>query len=195
MLEHGGRLREAARKFGIPVEEWVDLSTGINSCGWSVPSIPPSVWRRLPEVNDGLESAAKNYYRAEHILPVAGSQAAIQALPRLRRKSRVGLLAITYNEHSHAWQKAGHDVGYLSESDLSAGLPDVDVLVLCNPNNPTGFRLPPETLCQWSQLLASRGGWLVVDEAFVDCTPEISVTKKTGLFGLIVLRSLGKFFG
>ena len=30
MLEHGGRLREAARRFKRPVEQWLDLSTGIS---------------------------------------------------------------------------------------------------------------------------------------------------------------------
>ena len=30
MLKHGGRLREAAARYGIPIEAWLDLSTGIN---------------------------------------------------------------------------------------------------------------------------------------------------------------------
>jgi cobalamin biosynthetic protein CobC len=46
--------------------------------------------------------------------------------------------------------------------------------------------------------LHKRGGWLIVDEAFVDATPELSVTPLAGTPeapNLIVLRSLGKFFG
>ncbi|EQD66442.1 threonine-phosphate decarboxylase, partial [mine drainage metagenome] len=31
MLEHGGRLRLAAQRYGIALEEWLDLSTGIES--------------------------------------------------------------------------------------------------------------------------------------------------------------------
>ncbi|WP_257013948.1 hypothetical protein, partial [Pseudomonas aeruginosa] len=27
MLEHGGRLREAARRYDIPLADWLDLST------------------------------------------------------------------------------------------------------------------------------------------------------------------------
>ncbi len=34
MLEHGGRLRQAARQHGIALPEWLDLSTGINPDTW-----------------------------------------------------------------------------------------------------------------------------------------------------------------
>ena len=53
-------------------------------------------WTRLPESDDGLEAAACLYYGAERVLPLAGSQAAIQALPRLRRGGRVGVLSPCY---------------------------------------------------------------------------------------------------
>ncbi|WP_309461085.1 bifunctional adenosylcobinamide kinase/adenosylcobinamide-phosphate guanylyltransferase, partial [Xanthomonas oryzae] len=39
-------------------------------------------------------------------LPVAGSQAAIQALPLLRALGRVGVLTPGYAEHAQAWQRA-----------------------------------------------------------------------------------------
>jgi cobalamin biosynthetic protein CobC len=74
-------------------------------------------------------------------------------------------------------------------------LPGIDVLLLVNPNNPTGESFSPEQLLAWHAALASRGGWLVVDEAFMDATPEQSVAQYSGAPGLIVLRSLGKFFG
>ncbi|MFP4611524.1 MAG: aminotransferase class I/II-fold pyridoxal phosphate-dependent enzyme, partial [Thiohalophilus sp.] len=47
----------------------------------------------------------------------------------------------------------------------------------------------------WHRRLAERGGWLVVDEAFIDCTPELSLAAHSHKPGLIVLRSIGKFFG
>lgn len=49
-------------------------------------------------------------------------------------------------------------------------------------------------LC-WHQRLQKRGGWLVVDEAFMDATPAFSLCPHAGQPGLIVLRSLGKSFG
>ncbi len=58
MLEHGGRLRAAADRYGIPVGDWLDLSTGINPQGYAPPPIPPDAWLKLPQENDGLEAAA-----------------------------------------------------------------------------------------------------------------------------------------
>jgi cobalamin biosynthetic protein CobC len=71
----------------------------------------------------------------------------------------------------------------------------VDVLVVIHPNNPTGDRFPPATLLDWHAGLATRKGWLVVDEAFIDPTPADSLGAYCARPGLIVLRSLGKFFG
>jgi cobalamin biosynthetic protein CobC len=53
---------------------------------------------------------------------------------------------------------------------------------------------PLERLLAWHDSLASRRGWLLVDEAFMDATPEQSLLPHARP-GLIVLRSLGKFFG
>jgi cobalamin biosynthetic protein CobC len=74
-------------------------------------------------------------------------------------------------------------------------LDELDVLLLCHPNNPTGTTFSREQLQDWRARLASRGGWLVLDEAFMDATPEHSLLGDVGLPGLIVLRSVGKFFG
>ena len=195
MLEHGGALRAAAARHGIPFDDWLDLSTGINPQGWPVPATPALVWQRLPETDDGLETAAADYYGCPNLLPVAGSQAAIQALPLLCPPGRVGVLVPSYAEHAYAWERAGHQVDRLDAGALDAGVERLDVLVLVNPNNPTGLRFEPATLLDWRARLAARGGWLVVDEAFIDATPAESLAVHTSLPGLIVLRSLGKFFG
>lgn len=195
MLEHGGRLQRAAREYGIPLAQWLDLSTGISPFGWKVPPIPPSVWQRLPEDDDGLAEAARACYKAPHALPVAGSQAAIQALPLLRGISRVGVISPGYAEHAHAWQQAGHRVECLPADTLLESVGQWDVLVLIHPNNPGGERFDMHALLRLHAGLAARGGWLVVDEAFMDATPQDSLCPYTGRQGLIVLRSVGKFFG
>jgi len=43
--------------------------------------------------------------------------------------------------------------------------------------------------------LRERGGWLVVDEAFADIEPEISVAGLCADLSVVVLRSFGKFYG
>ncbi|MDD0975841.1 threonine-phosphate decarboxylase CobD [Pseudomonas fontis] len=195
MLEHGGRLQRAIREYAIAQDDWVDLSSGIAPWPFAIPEIPIRAWARLPETDDGLEQAAAEFYGVSQLLPVAGSQAAIQALPRLRRSGKVGVLSPCYAEHAEGWRRAGHRVRELSEDQVEFYLDSLDVLVVVNPNNPTGHKLAPERLLEWHAKLAQRGGWLLVDEAFMDNTPGQSIAAQTWRSGLIVLRSFGKFFG
>ncbi len=196
MPEHGGRLRLAAAAYGIPLPDWLDLSTGINPHPWPVPALPAEAWRRLPEDDDGLEAAAADYYGNPGLLPVAGSQAAIQALPGLFPRGRVACAVPLYAEHEYAWRRGGHAVEPLAETFGGAGR--ASYVLLCNPNNPTARFHAPETALETACALKKRNGWLILDEAFIDVTPECSLTPLAGspaAPNLIVLRSPGKFFG
>ena len=200
MLEHGGWLRQAAADSDIPLEQWLDLSTGINPCSWQPREpIPVSCWQRLPEVDDGLEQAARDYYGCASLLPVAGSQMAIQALPQLKRLGTVAMARLAYAEHAHHWLNHNHNVVLIDEDyfeeSINQLLPQLDVLLLINPTNPSGRRFTVEQLLAWHQQLATRGGWLLVDEAFIDITPDQSLAAYCDRPGLIILRSVGKFFG
>ncbi|MDR2838050.1 MAG: threonine-phosphate decarboxylase CobD [Azonexus sp.] len=199
MLEHGGGQREAAARYQIPLADWLDLSTGINPQGWPVPPLPPAVWQRLPENGDGLEDAAAAYYGNSSLLPTAGSQAAIQMLPTLLPRATVACVSPLYSEHPEAWRRAGHKTRFFSSGALPRALAAMTPYVLlCNPNNPDARQHERETLLAAAGQLRQRGGWLIVDEAFVDPTPELSVTALAGTTAapnLIALRSLGKFFG
>ena len=182
MLEHGGRLRAAAERWKIPRANWLDLSTGIAPWPYPLPPVPAEVWQRLPEAEDGLEAAARGYYGTPHLLPLPGSQAAIQALPRLFSAGRVAMPAPLYSEHRAAWQAAGHAVvGWGNPSDYA---------VVCNPANPTGLRYSPDELLA----RARNVRLLVIDEAFLDAETGESMID-CAADNVVVLRSLGKFFG
>ncbi|MFM0209710.1 threonine-phosphate decarboxylase CobD [Paraburkholderia sediminicola] len=194
---HGGNLHEAAERYGIPYAQWLDLSTGINPHGYPVPPVPAEAWRRLPDDGDGFAACAARYYGAPdaaHVLPVAGSQAAIRALPALLPRARVGIAPLTYSEYVPAFERAAHEIVPLDVSwDI---LPDaLTHVVVVNPNNPTAEHLSAGKLLHWHAQLTSRGGTLLVDEAFADTMPSASLAASTHLDGLIVLRSPGKFFG
>lgn len=118
MLEHGGRLRKAAQQYGIAESDWLDLSSGLAPWPFPVPDIPLRAWARLPETDDGLEQAACDYYGASQVLPVAGSQMAIQLLPRLRRAGKVGVLSPCYAEHAEAWRRSGYIVREVMEQEV-----------------------------------------------------------------------------
>lgn len=194
---HGGNLHEAAKRYGIPYAQWLDLSTGINPHGYPVPPVPADAWRRLPDDGDGFAACAARYYGAPdavHVLPVAGSQAAIRALPSLLPRARVGIAPLTYSEYAPAFERAGHEVLPLDVSWDT--LPDTLAhVVVANPNNPTAEHLNANKLLHWHAQLAARGGTLLIDEAFADTMPSASLAASTHRDGLIVLRSPGKFFG
>lgn len=195
MLEHGGRLRQAAATYGIALEHWLDLSTGINPHPYPVPPIPPAVWQRLPEDDDDLLVAATAYFGTDQLLAVAGSQPAIQLLPELIPGQRVSMPAPTYAEHPHAWRgRVVHTTGDRADQ-IEAVIDHTDVLLLVHPNNPTGACYERAQLLDWHRRLAQRGGWLVIDEAFIDAAPGASLAAAAGVPGLVVLRSIGKFFG
>ena len=193
---HGGDLRAASARFGHALDGWLDLSTGINPHPYPFSTPAMADWHRLPEAEDGLEAAARRYYGTEDLLPLAGTQMAIKLLPRLRRPGRVLLAAPSYAEHAHAWAEAGHRVHSRPAQRIDdAAVAQADVVVLVHPNNPDGYRYALPRLERWRAQLAQRGGWLVVDEAFMDATPEQSMLRPWMPPALIVLRSFGKFFG
>jgi len=195
MLEHGGQIHAAALRYGIPAAEWLDLSTGINPIAFVLPLIPLAAWQRLPQEQDRLPDAAACYYGTTNLLPLAGSQAAIQLLPQLRSRCRVGVLQPAYAEHAHAWRSAGHEVTDLAEHEIATQIDHLDVLVLIQPNNPSGALFTHAQLHEWHASLAARMGWLIIDEAFIESSAQTSFAQKDMPPGLIILRSLGKFFG
>jgi cobalamin biosynthetic protein CobC len=198
-LLHGGNLAAASQQYGHPPEAWLDLSTGIAPWAYPVPALPPEAWQRLPGEHGALVALACQVYGAPRLLPVAGSVAAIRALPQVLQRwhprARVIVAPLSFNEHAAAWSRAGHAVRAVPWDDFDAAIDECDVAIVCHPNNPTGDDIAPTQLLAWRARLAARGGWLIVDEAFRDTRPELSVIGSAGESGLVVLRSLGKFYG
>lgn len=210
LLHHGGRLQIAIKQFGGSQQDWLDLSTGVSPWHYPIPEIPQSCWNRLPEEDDGLIPAADSYYGGKNALPVAGSQAAIQCLPKVLayRRGGAGLVLLPkvgYKEHERAWRAQGWEVEYYGLVDednipVNAYYPQpeqlnrCDALVVINPNNPAAHLIPRSLLISWLQQLSLRGASLIIDEAFMDMTPEHSILPCSNV-NLIVLRSIGKFFG
>jgi len=194
---HGGDISAANARFGVPKEGWLDLSTGINPFAYPDVTQRAEAVRRLPTAGDAavFEGAARAYYSVPAgaaLVAVPGTQAALQILPLLRPKCAVAILGPTYSEHGKTWRMAGHDV---QEVNSFEALGDGDVSVLVNPNNPDGMRYDPRLVLELAEHVGARGGWLIVDEAFVDTEEGLSGAPQAGRDGLIFLRSMGKFFG
>jgi cobalamin biosynthetic protein CobC len=136
---------------------------------------------------------------------VAGSAASANATPGVSgwAPGAGGLAAAivagpTYGSHVDGWAKAGVPARIVADADLDAAVGDRTAVIVVNPNNPDGRLVSRDRLRQLHDAVASRGGVLVVDEAFAEVTPEASVADLAGTSDaerLVVLRSFGKFYG
>jgi cobalamin biosynthesis protein CobC len=189
--DHGGNLDAAVARFGGQVQDWIDLSTGINRLPYPMGDIPAQIWQRLPTQADmaGVLAAAGQFYGAHApSMLCAGAQAAIQMIPQLRPRGRAAVIAPSYNEHGAAFRSAGWDVTEVADLD---GLRGADIAVIVNPNNPDGRLFCPADL----RALAQHVGLLIVDESFGDLTPDYSMLPSLDAGNILVLRSFGKFWG
>ncbi|MFL0802657.1 MAG: aminotransferase class I/II-fold pyridoxal phosphate-dependent enzyme [Agarilytica sp.] len=198
---HGGDLDWASKVFGRKKDDWVDVSTGVSPWSWPVPDIPKSVWQSLPASCERLVVAASHYYGcAQHRLtPIPGSQYAISRVPMFVPKGHVALPLVGYQEHRLAWEKHGHCVETYNDMDSLEALVEqgsVEYAVIINPNNPSGERAAVEVIAHIAKNLAAQhpDSLLMVDEAFMDTAPDQSCIS-LGAANILVLRSIGKFFG
>jgi cobalamin biosynthetic protein CobC len=211
-IAHGGGITAAAAAFGGRQEDWLDLSTGINPCPVALPDIPARAWHRLPDRHlvDEARRAARDHYGSGEILPlpVPGTQSVIQLLPRLIEDDRIAVtdnkvavtdkriavVSPTYGEYARAFASAGFAVDAVD--DLAAIGSEHRLTVVVNPNNPDGRVWPTDTLIAAHDRMKAAGGLLVVDEAFGDTDPALSLAScAPQLSNLIIFRSFGKFFG
>lgn len=190
---HGGQLAQACARFGGAPEDWLDLSTGINPNGWTPPADLTVEWQRLPEPDAlaALEAAAARHFGCDEAICVAvpGSEMALRLLAQL-----IGLRGLhrapCYGTYRAAFSRSENLTQLATLPARSTAL------VVGNPNNPDGTVQSRTSLLAMLDHQERHGSWLIVDEAFADCDPTLSVADAVQEGRrLIVLRSLGKFFG
>jgi len=190
---HGGDLTAATKTFGIPEDQWIDLSTGINSESYPNIHLDKKVIRTLPTIDDMtiLLNGARKFYRANkdcEIIAGPGTQSILQILPLLFPSQKVAILSPTYSEHQYTWEQAGNKVMCINTLN---SIPRDVIAVVVNPNNPDGKKYQVEDILKLSEKLIL----LIVDEAFCDNSPDLSTIPHLAGHNILVLRSLGKFFG
>lgn len=211
---HGGDIWTASVTAGLNAEEILDFSANINPLG------PPAglfdfLTQKLPEILRypdpecrGLQAAIRRRYNpAGDILAGNGAGELIYLLPRLIAPAPVMLTAPTFTLYEKAALAAGCAVSYYMSDYLDFSL-DMDgfcreissvkpgLVILCNPNNPTGTLLSREEVLAAADACIKVGSLLAVDEAFLEFYPghdEISMLKVQNK-GVVILRSMTKMF-
>lgn len=147
---------------------------------------------------------------AEQILCGAGAADLIFRLVLAVRPKTALVTAPTFAEYEQALALAGCEVEHLTLREqtgfvpgqdlLDAVRPGIDIVFLCEPNNPTGRTSPKALLQQVLARCAGCGALLVVDECFNEFLPDPAghtllgeLSGKTGKH-LAILRAFTKSF-
>ncbi len=220
---HGAHRDEAARDLGVSSDGFLDLSANINPLGPPEAALAAASralhedTERYPDLQyPELRAALAGYLGVspEVVLPTNGGAEALFLAARVAaegfirnvRKKAV-ILEPTFSEYAAAAHAAGFEVVRVvarrAASDFRLDLAaldealanrrDVGLVFLCNPNNPTGDATPREDVLSLADWVRGAGAALVVDEAFADFAPPLSVAGKVGR-DLFVARSFTKFF-
>jgi len=184
---HGGGLEAARRHYGG--SDWIDLSTGINPHPWSGTDALAIDWQRLPERHalTELEAVAAGLFGLDprHVCAAPGTEIGLRLVGGLIGGT-ARYVAPTYRTHGEMIASATP----VALDEAGSG-----TLILANPNNPDGRALSPARLLE---LLDARAddGWLLLDEAFADVDPALSLAPAIDdTRRLVIFRSFGKFFG
>ncbi len=210
---HGGQLRPIAERFGIPMENLLDFSANINPEG-----PPPCVLAALraaiedpttltdyPDLQQTTLKQAIAQYAGVHPTNIVAANGFVPLLEAVLRTLpiRSCLLPVpAFNEYRKALARAGVDVvpHPLSQHrdfcyDLSDAAP-TDAMLLANPQNPTGVLHDLASIQALVEEAATQQRIVLLDEAFIDYTPEESLTPLVDRYpNLVVFRSVTKFHG
>jgi len=206
---HGGNLTAAAHRFNCEASRFIDFSSNLNI--WLEPFLPgpEEILRevtRYPEADAAtLRSQLASVYHVEasHLLPTAGAAEALYLATRLFAGKRVGIIEPAFSDYSRACRAA--DVSFesillsphewfLPTAAYEERLRAFDVIVLGNPNNPTGHFHPRASLIELMRRFPQKT-W-IVDEAFIEFVErhedETLLSVLRDFPSLIVIGSLTK---
>jgi threonine-phosphate decarboxylase len=214
---HGGNITKASGKYGIPKDKIIDFSANINPLGPAedifaalTNNINTIVNYPDPDCTE-LKVVLAGYLGIDPDLLLMGNGAAelIYQLVRVTGRKKALILVPTFSEYALSVLSQGGEVveveleeekGFsLPVEKIVRLIPEVDLLFICSPNNPTGRLVDKEIIEHILDVSASFDVMVLVDEAFMDFVPQRTLYSMMSSAGkinnLAVLYSLTKFFG
>ncbi|MCL2873435.1 MAG: aminotransferase class I/II-fold pyridoxal phosphate-dependent enzyme [Defluviitaleaceae bacterium] len=216
-LIHGGNLDEIERLFGINKSEIRDFSGNINPMG-----IPESVKKAIIENIDSVsqypdeehellrESISKyTGVNQEYIMVGNGSTELISAFIRAVKPEKAAIISPAYSEYEREIKKFGGEIllfPLLEKDDFKLDTEklfekldkDTGLLVICNPNNPTGTALNENELEKILIRCKKKDIFVMIDETYAEFPDEGENISASGLTkdydNLFVIRGTSKFF-
>jgi len=212
---HGGNIYSIVREYGIPADEIIDFSVNLNPMG-----TPQAIKKMITESMDGIMhypdpeyTECRESIAAYHNLPykyiTAGNGATelIFLYCRIIKPARTLVVAPTFSEYSRALEAVGSGINYFRLEEEDEFRPDIDSLnkeisrgydlvVICNPNNPTGTLFSKKEILSIAEHGARTGCRILLDESFMEFAfngGNLSTVIENDIpFNIFVIRSLTK---
>ncbi len=224
IFNHGGNLREAAENYNISAEKIIDFSSNINPLGIP-PEIKKIVIKDIDSIFDGAcrypdpeckllkdVLSANLGVKTSNLLIGNGSNELIYLLVHVLDPERVLIPIPSFSEYERAAVSTGAECRFLSfkinrgsssEFNLKVdkvlqSIDGVNLIFICNPNNPTGFLLHKDEIEYLIRKCEERNVFVIIDEAFIDFVEgnedAVMIGEAIKNKNVAVLRSMTKFF-
>lgn len=214
---HGSDLEKIEKTFGVKKEEITSFSANINPLGIScrlrkelplhIDAITSYPDREYTDLRKSIGEYIQTDYQS--ILVGNGSTELISLVIQLLHPKKACIIGPTYSEYEHEILLGGGHACYfqlheeenfcLNEKALFDALtPDTDLLVICNPNNPTSSQITANTMRNILDCCKEKEIFVMVDETYVEFSENysnVTAVPLTQLYdNIIVLRGISKFF-
>lgn len=214
---HGSDLEKIEEYYHIPKEEILQFGANVNPLGLSeslkkelcahldiISSYPDRNYTSLKQAIGAYCSCAP-----ETVVVGNGSTELISLLISQRHAKRALVLGPTYSEYERELSLTGGSLTYyhlqeerefvLDVPDLISRLDDdIDLLIICNPNNPTSSAISSEDMGTIVNACQKHGIFVMVDETYVEFAPDMKAITSVPLTkeydNLMVIRGVSKFF-
>lgn len=214
---HGSDLEKIEAVYGIPKDKIISFSSNVNPLGISenlkehlaanLDVITTYPDREYTSLRNSI--AAYTGTRKEFIIPGNGTTELISLVFQVIQPGKSLILGPTYSEYEREIQLGGGSASYFvlpAEKDFALDTDSLlkelsngyQLLVICNPNNPTSTCLAPEVMEKIVAFCHQNHIFVLVDETYIEFVENVDVSSAIRLCqtypNLIVLRGTSKFF-
>lgn len=214
---HGSDLEKIEQIYHIKKEDITSFSANVNPLGISF-KLRETLASHIDAITSypdrdytNLRKAISNYVNTDYknILVGNGSSELISILIQTKAPKNVLLLSPTYSEYEREISLCGGACHYfplkekenfvLNIEELSSALQkNIDLLILCNPNNPTSSQITTETMRNILEICKRNDILVMIDETYVEFAEDVSAVSAIPLTkdfnNLFILRGISKFF-
>lgn len=214
---HGSDLEKIEQIYGIHKEEIISFSANVNPLGIS-PMLRSALSERIDVITTypdreytSLRKCIADYCHTEYenIIVGNGSTELISLFIQIEHPKKAMIIGPTYSEYEREISLGGGTTLYypLKEKDnfkldvedfISHLNENIDLLILCNPNNPTSSCITNEDMRHILDACKEHDIYVMVDETYVefaDNMNEIDSVPLTNYYNnIVILRGTSKFF-